>query len=823
MNEELKIIIKAVTDDINQKLDDVKSKLNEVEKEGKEAGKQIDNAMSGIKKGVGVAIAAVAALSVAMVNLGNKALEASKGLAKLNTAFQSAGGSAAQANDAYRELYGIFGDNDKAVETAQSLSRITTESDKLADYYNILAGAAAKYGDGLQPEALSEQISETIASGKAVGDFARVLVEAGISEDAFNASLAQTTSLTEREALVRNTLNNVLGGTGTAYKQANAQTIAYNQSQADLNIALASATAYTTPLLIAVTNLGTTFLTSLAPALKVVSTYLTAFIQLIAEAIGWIGNLFGSVEGGSQKTSGDIQGYQKAMASYTSSLSGYFGATEDGANGAIDSIQKLKKQTAGFDELNVIGNPAAASAATGGGGGGIGAVPAAPNPADFGLGGDMSSLMDMSGINKDLEEAKNKLKAILALAGLVGAGFAAWKITSLVKEAKDAEKATKSIGKVLKDIGGYAMIIAGALLLIDGYSKAWTEGVDWVNFAEMLAGVGLIVGGLALTIGGIAAPIALIVGTIALLVVGIKDLVENGYSMEAVILVAVAAIGVLIGVIWAFNAALLASPLTWIVVAIMAVVAVFVVLWNECESFRNFWISIWDAIVVAFEATVDWFEEAGENIASFFTGAWSSIKKAWSACGQFFKDVWQGIKNAFSSVGTFFSDTFSKAWKKVKDVFSVGGEIFSGIGEGILEAFKVVVNGIITGINTVVKLPFEGLNKVLDKIHDIEIAKVKPFKWLTWRATIPQIPKLATGGILTAESLFIGGEGGKKEAVLPLEQNTEWMDVLAERINGRNNPTKIVLALDGKELGYATINSINSITRQTGTLQLAIV
>jgi hypothetical protein len=66
------------------------------------------------------------------------------------------------------------------------------------------------------------------------------------------------------------------------------------------------------------------------------------------------------------------------------------------------------------------------------------------------------------------------------------------------------------------------------------------------------------------------------------------------------------------------------------------------------------------------------------------------------------------------------------------------------------------------------------------------------------------------------------GERGK-EAVVPLENNTEWMDRLADRIANRNSaPTKIVLMLDKKELGWANIKSINSITEQTGTLQLTL-
>lgn len=821
MNEELRIIINAVTDEAKRQLQEVREELDKVGKEGKEAGKEIDSSMKSVGKAVGVAVAAVTALTTAMVSLGKKAQEVQKGFSRLNSTFQSAGGSAEGATEAYRELFGIFGDHDRAVETAQSLSRITTEADKLAEYYDILAGAAAKYGDGLQGEALAEQISETIASGKAVGDLSRVLVEAGISEEAFNNALAQTTSLEERELLVRNTLNSVLGATGSAYRQNNQQMIAANKAQADLNVALAQASAYTTPLLTAVSNLGATFLTSLAPALRTVSAYLTAFIQLIAQAIGWIGSLFGVVGGGSSDVAGDVQGYQKAMQSYTSSLGSYFGATEDGANGAIDSMQKLKKQTMGFDELNIVSSQETASTPAVGGGGGGGAMPAAPNPADFGIGG----AVDMGNFEEEIAKAKEKLEGILVLIAIAGAGFAAWKITDMLKNADD-------LTAKLQGIGGKLMIIAGALLLVDGYSKAWTEGVDWANFAEMIAGVGLIVGGVALTIGGVAAPITLIAGAIALLVVGIKDLVENGYSMEAVILVAVAAIAILIGVVWALNAALLANPITWIIVAIMALVAAFVVLWNECDGFRNFFIAIWDAIVAAFNAVVEWFKEAGKAIAGFFVDAWNAIKKAWSAVGQFFSNIWQGIKNVFSSVGKWFSNIFTGAWNGIKKAFSSVVSFFTGIWEKITGIFSKVgkaIGGAISGavskaVNAVLSMAVKIINgfisainlaiKLINKIPGVNIKELKKL----------DVPKLAKGGIIDSATLAVVGEQGK-EAVMPLENNTEWIDILATRLaekQGGGNQ-KIELIVDGKALGYATINSINNITRQTGALQLAII
>jgi hypothetical protein len=179
--------------------------------------------------------------------------------------------------------------------------------------------------------------------------------------------------------------------------------------------------------------------------------------------------------------------------------------------------------------------------------------------------------------------------------------------------------------------------------------------------------------------------------------------------------------------------------------------------------------------------------------------------------------------NDYSVVRThFFGDIFSKAWKKVKDVFSAGGEIFSGIKDGIINGFKVVVNAIIRGINAVVGAPFRGLNNILDRISGISIAGIEPFSWLTWRATIPEIPQLATGGITNGATLAMIGERGK-EAVLPLENNTEWMDLLAQRITAlMGDGTPIYLTVDGKVFAQTVLKTVNANTKQTGKLGLVL-
>lgn len=203
------------------------------------------------------------------------------------------------------------------------------------------------------------------------------------------------------------------------------------------------------------------------------------------------------------------------------------------------------------------------------------------------------------------------------------------------------------------------------------------------------------------------------------------------------------------------NLVMSANPIGLVISLIAGLVAAFVVLWKKSDSFRNFWINLWDNV---------------KNIT----------KKAWTALTDGAKNAWNGIKSIFSKVGSFFKETFSKAWTAVKNIFSAGGKIFNGIKDGIASAFKTIVNGLITGINKVVALPFNAINKMLNKIRNISILGVEPFKklWSQDPVAVPQIPKLAKGGVVDKATLAMIGEAGK-EAVVPLEKNTQGLKKMA--------------------------------------------
>ena len=215
--------------------------------------------------------------------------------------------------------------------------------------------------------------------------------------------------------------------------------------------------------------------------------------------------------------------------------------------------------------------------------------------------------------------------------------------------------------------------------------------------------------------------------------------------------------------------------------------------------------AIWDKITAKFKeifgihspSTV--FQGFGVNMMEgLVNGIKNAISKVTTAC----KAIWSAIKGVFSSVGTWFKDTFSKAWQKVKDVFSTGGKIFDGIKEGIASTFKTIVNGLISGINRVIAVPFNSINRVLNTIRGISVLGMTPFAgmWSYNPLSVPQIPKLALGGIVNRPGRGVPaiiGEAGA-EAVLPLENHTEWMDILADKIGGGS--VTIPIYMDGKKI-----------------------
>jgi len=241
------------------------------------------------------------------------------------------------------------------------------------------------------------------------------------------------------------------------------------------------------------------------------------------------------------------------------------------------------------------------------------------------------------------------------------------------------------------------------------------------------------------------------------------------------------------------------------------------------EPVKKFFTNTWDSIKNAGSKAVQgikntwnsitgWFNNSIVSpISKYFSNMWKNLRSGAS-------DAWSGIKNVFSNVTSWFRDKFSQAWGAVKNIFSTGGRIFDGIKEGITSAFKTIVNGIIRGINKVIAVPFNAINKALGKIRNVSIAGFSPFKNLG-SVSVPQIPLLWRGGILKKGQMGLL-EGNGAEAVVPLEKETAWINRIAQKMNEATNPgmTNAEMVSKMDEMIHAFKTMKQAIVLDTGVL-----
>lgn len=916
MNEQLKITITADSKSANDNIKKTKEELQKLQEQGEKSKQYIADTMDSIKKGVTVTLAAVTALVAGMTAMGQQALENQKNFAKLNSTFQNLGSTAKQAQAAYTGLYRFLGDTQTATEAASLLAQITTEEKELAEWTKILQGVYATFPDSLPVEALVEATNETIKTGVVTGNLADAVNWLGVSEDAVNAKLATLNSTTERTAYLQDLLNGLYGNAAALYEINNKEILDYNTSQAQMQATMAGLSRALVPMLTALSSLANVLLTALKPAFEVVSAAIIVFCQWIAQAVGWIASLFG-IEISFDKVGNTINSASTAIGGMNKGID----AMGNKLNESASAAKELKKQTMGFDELNIVSKPTAGgggagTGAGGGGGAGIGGI-TMPNFDTSAFTGGFSDF------EKTIDSVKEKMQAILVLVGLVAAGILAWKIL-------DAYTAGVSFSGALKNIAANALIVAGAMLLIKGYTDSWANGVDWGGLALTIGGIAAIVGGLAIKFGTFGAAIGLVAGGVALLVLGIKDFIDNGATLQNTILIIGGAIGVAVGLATA-GVSVLVAAIIGAVTAVAAFTAAILLekpaIMTVQEAQENLsaakeaaaeaemgYVNAVDAAEAALNKLREAEEAAGitgaelyeqvqsgaidyanmtdeqknlykayldnedkqktleestrklteakkaETIASFEnqlalakeSGDYDTFKQSVVAAFEkgelsaaeareligksmsemsddaqkaFMKDIPNDIKNGldpskYETTGKKIKDWFKKAWKDIKGFFSDAGEWFAGVGKKVGEAlsgaFKNVINWVLEKIENTVNKPFKMINKAINIINGLPNVSISKLELIS-------IPRLAKGGITTGSTIANIGEAGR-EAVLPLERNTEWMEILADKVASRSNtPSRIVLNVDGRELGWASISGINGITEQTGTLQLRMI
>lgn len=280
MTEQLKIIISATTTQLKNEINKSKSEIEALKEKTSKAGESIKKAFKdmgnavkdGFAKGLEVGKKALAGLSVAFGLVTKGTEEYRNNQAKLLTAFDTAGASAEAAKNTYNDLYRVLGESDTAVEAANHLAQMTTNQKELSEWTNICQGIYATFGDSLPIEGLTEAANETAKVGTVTGSLADALNWAGISEDAFNESLAKCNTEAERERLIRETLNGLYDEASTKFAENNEQIMKQRDAQASLQANLAKVGEALTPLLTLFTQFAN-------EALALVLPYITSLAE----------------------------------------------------------------------------------------------------------------------------------------------------------------------------------------------------------------------------------------------------------------------------------------------------------------------------------------------------------------------------------------------------------------------------------------------------------------------------------------------------------------------------------------------------------------
>lgn len=389
------------------------------------------------------------------------------------------------------------------------------------------------------------------------------------------------------------------------------------------------------------------------------------------------------------------------------------------------------------------------------------------------------------------------------------------------------------------DWGKLGLTVGGLILgLLDTITTA-IEETDWQQIGEDVA---TFLG--SIDWGGIFAALG----------EGVVDALEGIYEFlvgvtqnetAATIIEAVAiALGILAGAVAAYNIVMgiynvvtgiaaavttaLSSPILAIILVIGALIAICVLLYQNWDTIKEKAVEIWGKIKEFISNAIEKVKEVISNVINKIKETWSNI---WGKIKDTASKVWDGIKGAITGtingIKTGISNTLNaikSVWDKiwgglkttVTNIFDAIWGAIKGVINSILGGIEGMANGVIGGINTVIG----ALNNLSFDVPDwVPVLGGKTFGFNITELSKVSLPRLANGGITTGATLAEIGEAGR-EAVLPLENNTGWMDELAGKLASKmptyNTPATLVMEVDGKAFAKCELPYFNAESQRIG-------
>ena len=619
---------------------------------------------------------------IALIGLAKQCIELGSSVSEVQNVVDTAFGSMSHKMEAFADTaITSFGMSELAAKKTGSTYMAMAKGIGIAD------GAASDMAitlTGLSGDVASfYNISQDLASTKLKSVFT------GETETLKDLGVVMTQTNLEQYALSRGISKSI-----SAMTQAELATLRYNFVLDSLNLASgdfvktqdswANQTRILSMQMQALgANVGQILTTILLPAVKTLNEIVANLVSATSIISAAISSIFG------------VQISQNSQIASTAAEAAE--AENNLAAGISNAAKAAKKSLAGFDELNIL-----QSNDSGSGGGG----------SSGGSGIDMSMSNETSvtpGEGLDTAQVERVAEIIKEIAGyvpVIAAGLAGLKLGKFITDLLTANIEAKTLKETIALLGkkagltvGITLAVTGLALEIKGISDVIQEGLNGINFAEILGGGGALAAGGALIgkffgsalIGG---AIGMIVGGVGAVFAGIYDACVNGIDWLSAALTAIgttavgAGIGMLIGSVGGPLGALIG-----LAVGLLADLVILIVQnWESISAWFSevfaaigqWFADLWQGIVDIWGVCAEWFNTTViQPIAGFFSGLWEGISTAASTC-------WNAIVEFFSPAIEWFSELFNSVWQTISDIFYNIGVIASGCWEIIKAVWAIV-------------------------------------------------------------------------------------------------------------------------------------
>ena len=413
-------------------------------------------------------------------------------------------------------------------------------------------------------------------------------------------------------------------------------------------------------------------------------------------------------------------------------------------------------------------------------------------------GGDMASFGEK--IGKGLSIASQAIQSfakvvqslspeqIRAIASAFLAFKTAQRTTKLATDAliglNSAVSTTKSVFGGLQS----ATRVGTALFGIARGSKAASSALYFMSETSTLAKIAL--GGLNILtkIGGWIMPAISAIGTF------ISGIMEGS------------AIAGAFSSAWGAIVAVISGPVGWIIGIVVALVAVFVLLWNKCEGFRNFFIGLWNGIVSVVSNAWNSFLEGARPIVEALMNVWNALKDffsaLWGGIVSVATTVWNGIVEvvtpiieAIKTVWNSLVEFFTNLWSSIIEVATTAWNTLQPVVEAVWTAIQQFITSAIQVIQNVITTGMQIVQEVWNAVWTVFTTIVQTV-WTVISTVISTVLNVIAGIINTVTSIIKGDWSGAWEAIKGVAQ-TVWngiQTVISTVINAISNIISTVLS-----------------------------